>query len=188
LFDEFEVGVIYTSTDNSAQNWKVTWQASNKPPGDPISTVAFGNGLFVTADKDYFWTSSDGVTWNSGSTSIISGCPITFIQNNDGTKGIFYMMCDDLIGIVVSVNGSYWQGANIPIDSIGGISIAYIDGMEYYIITGGDGEYYTSTDGLNYNLGGTIDEYDYFSWIASKDQSTPLVAASYSGNYIFVGN
>ena len=126
-----DYAVIYSSED------KVHYTC-RRPPGGVLTSVDFGNGLFVTAGNVGFLVSSDSTNWTSVLTPSIGDLPAVFYRH-----GIWVAVYH---GIISSENGTNWllRVAN-P-----GYLTGLIYGNNRFVGFGWNGAIWSSTDATNW--------------------------------------
>jgi hypothetical protein len=140
-------GNTVTSTDG------VTWsagapvaEAGNAPVGG--ATIIFGNGLYLaTRNSAPALISADLVHWTTTGTSIVSAA---------FGNGLFVAGTDNLGDVLgklkYSADGVNWTYVGgYPWDTVTATSVAYAGGV-FIGVFGGGGSYFSSTDGMTWNL------------------------------------
>ena len=107
------------------------------------NTLGFGNGLFLftSSFSGAFYSSADGVTWNAGTLP----CSVTSFYYENG----MFFGCANSTSYCTSVNGTTWILRTAPsyfkfVRFINGLYVAFTTIISY--------GYYTSTDGINWEL------------------------------------
>ncbi len=158
-----------------------TWTASGLPNPNMIdgpynvSNAVFGNGVFVAYYQNSYYVaySTDGVTWNQGTTPAsltLGGAP--FFLN-----GLFIIGAGNG-NFIYSTDGINWSAGVLPAATSLGL-LAYGNGV-FTSVSGATGLY--STDGINWSAA-TLPFNGYWSAILFADGIFAVVA-QLSGNAI----
>ena len=141
-------GSLYTSADG------ISW--SNLSIGSNFFyDIIYAAGLFVTGTSSAVYTSPDGVTWTSRSVS--TGAIVGLMYANGlfiGSNNYGYM--------TYSSDGVTWTNS-AQINASGFSAPAIWDGTKYIAFSTAQGNYATSTDGINWTLNCSISLIQYYS-------------------------
>jgi hypothetical protein len=129
-------GVIISSTDG------VDWTLSRVPVNFFLSSIAFGNGLFVASHPGSFWLSTNAVTWTKSNFE-----PDTILTDISFLNGRFF--CVEYTTnlqptLLSSTNALEWESQYIPTNNISFAAPVYGNGL--YVLVGSPGVIYTSAD------------------------------------------
>ena len=145
-------GGIYTSTD------AINWWRLNLSIANPVSAIAYGNGLFVIPYglSNSILTSPDGTNWTLRATGLNTGFYGSINDISFG-NGKFISAAADGKSFRSSVDGIHWNqsppfGTNISglFQHGGAASVAGGNGL--FVAVGQDGVIASSPDGTNWTI------------------------------------
>lgn len=165
----------------------IHWQ-SGQIPGYPY--IAYGNGVFVTSGgPSYAMYSTNGITWNT--IGIDAGGPVVY------GNGVFVMLgnlsSSTDVQAIYSTNGIDWNVTNLPApagtdsgDPGDYTGLCYGGGKFVCIldtINTDSGSYssLTSTDGINWTMGGNLPEGNEWNTLAYGNGTFVVGSAQYVG-------